>query len=76
MDPSLGPRPRFTRLRAIFTGSLNKVRLHRYIRLQGQLSRNTEACNQTSLKKKPCSEVSTAERNMCSKYDRKCVGSP
>eukprot|EP00983_Pelagomonas_calceolata_P008713 284129-Pelagomonas_calceolata.AAC.13 len=28
-----------------------KVRLHRYIRLQGQLSGNTEACNQTWQKK-------------------------
>eukprot|EP00983_Pelagomonas_calceolata_P100709 1158603-Pelagomonas_calceolata.AAC.10 len=55
---------------------VGKVRLHRYIRLQGQLSGNTEACNQTSPKKKLCSEVSTAERNKRSKYHRKCVGSP
>eukprot|EP00983_Pelagomonas_calceolata_P105327 1159118-Pelagomonas_calceolata.AAC.14 len=44
--------------------------------LVGQLSGNTEACNQTSLKKKLCAKVSTAERNMRSKYHRECVGSP
>eukprot|EP00983_Pelagomonas_calceolata_P029459 922803-Pelagomonas_calceolata.AAC.1 len=34
-----------------FSACLPKVRLHRYVHLQGQLGGNTEACNQTWPKK-------------------------